>query len=338
MRAMPPPEGSPLSTESTQPAPSTAPAPLWRRIRWFVLLLVVAIVFAAAGGYVAGGQQRSALRSSDISQVTAQQFELGLQDLAAGRFELARQRFEYVIRLDPGYPHAAEQMAAALVGLKAPPATIPPPVTPTPNLAPVADLLAQAMAAYANRDWDITIDTLLALRAKDASYHGVEVDGMMYSSLRNRGLQRIRDEGLLEGGLYDLSRAERFAPLDKEAEDYRSWAELYLLANSYYGVNWAQAVYYFAQVYLVSPYITNDVYLKLATSAQRYGDELIIANDPCAAEEQYYQSLLAWENPDLIPTATKAFDRCEDSQEPPPPEDTPEPSPTPAETPTPTPG
>lgn len=338
MRGMSPLESQPPSTESTQPAPSTAPAPLWRRIRWFVLLLVVAIVFAAAGGYVAGGQQRSALRSSDISQVTAQQFELGLQDLAAGHFELARQRFEYVIRLDPGYPHAAEQMAAALVGLKAPPATIPPPVTPTPNLAPVADLLAQAMAAYANRDWDITIDTLLALRAKDASYHGVEVDGMMYSSLRNRGLQRIRDEGLLEGGLYDLSRAERFAPLDKEAEDYRSWAELYLLANSYYGVNWAQAVYYFAQVYLVSPYITNDVYLKLATSAQRYGDELIIANDPCAAEEQYYQSLLAWENPDLVPTATKAFDRCEDSQEPPPPEDTPEPSPTPEETPTPTPG
>lgn len=302
------------------------------------MLLVIAIVFAAVGGYVAGGQQRSALRTSDIAQVTAQQFNLGLQDLASGRFELARQRFEYVIRLDPTYPHAAEQMAAALVGLNAPPATIPSPVTPTPNLAPVADLLAQALAAYANRDWDVTIDTLLALRAKDPSYHAVEVDGMMYSSLRNRGLQRIRDEGLLEEGLYDLSRAERFAPLDNDAEDYRGWAELYLQANSYFGVNWAQAVYYFAQVYLVAPYITNDVYLKLATSAQRYGDELIIANDPCAAEELYYQSLLAWENPDLVPTATKAYDRCEESKQPSPPEDTPGPSPTPTGTPTPIPG
>jgi hypothetical protein len=108
-----------------------------------------------------------------------------------------------------------------------------------------------------------------------------------------------------------------------------------LQANSYYGVNWAQAVYYFAQVYLVAPYITNDVYLKLATSAQRYGDQLILADDPCGAEEQYYQSLLAWENPDLAPTATKAHDRCEDSRRPPPPKETPTPPEAPSDTPTP---
>jgi hypothetical protein len=194
-------------------------------------------------------------------------------------------------------------------------------------------MFIQALAAYENQDWDVAIDTLLALRAKDAAFRAVEVDGMMYGALRNRGLHRIRDEARLEEGMYDLSRAERFAPLDNDAEAYRGWAQLYLQANSYYGVNWAQAVFYFAQVYLVSPYITNDVYLKLATSAQRYGDELIIANDPCAAEEQYYQSLLAWENPDLVPTATEAWERCEESQRPPPPDETATPSPT--ETPTP---
>jgi len=324
-------------TEATQPTASVAATSLFRRIRWFVLLLVVAVVFAAAGGYFAGQRKRSDLRASDVAAVAQQQFTMGLEDLAAGRFELARQRFEYVIRLDPSYPQAAEQLAAALVGLNVPAATFAPLATPTPNLAPVEDLFAQALAAYDNKDWDVTIDTLLALRAKDAAYRSVEVDGMMYSSLRNRGVERIRDQGLLEEGLYDLSRAARFAPLDNEAQEYSGWAELYLQANSYYGVNWAQAVYYFAQVFIVAPYITNDVYLKLATSAQRYGDELIIANDPCAAEEQYYQSLLAWENPDLVPTATEAYDRCEESKRPSPPEDTPGPSPTPTETPTPTP-
>jgi tetratricopeptide (TPR) repeat protein len=320
--------------EATQPVTTALPT-LWKRVRWFALLLVVAIVFASAGGYVAGQRLRSSDLAIDVSRVVQEQFQLGLQDLDNGRYEIARQRFEYVIRLDPSYPQAAERLAAALVGMNAPVATFAAAATPTPNLAPVEDLFAQALAAAENSDWDVVIDTLLTLRAKDATYRAVEVDGMMYSALRNRGLHRIRDEARLEEGLYDLSRAERFAPLDKDAEDFRSWAQLYLQANSYYGINWAQAVFYFAQVYLVAPYITNDVYLKLATSAQRYGDELIIANDPCAAEEQYYQSLLAWENPDLAPTATEAWDRCEDSQRPPPPADTPVPSATPEETPTP---
>ncbi|HET7010212.1 MAG TPA: hypothetical protein VFI11_05505 [Anaerolineales bacterium] len=322
------------SPEATQPLPGRARA-LWRRVRWFALLLVVAIVFASAGGYVAGQQLRRAELASDIARTVEEQFQLGLQDLDSGRFEIARQRFEYVIRLDPAYPLAAEKLAAALVGMNAPLATFAPVATPTPNLAPVEDLFAQALAAYEKQDWDTTIDTLLAIRAKDPDYRAVEVDGMMYSALRNRGLHRIRDEARLEEGLYDLSRAERFAPLDNDAELFRGWAQLYLQANSYFGVNWAQAVFYFAQVYVVSPYITNDVYLKLATSAQRYGDELIMANDPCAAEEQYYQSLLAWENPDLAPTATEAWERCEDSQRPPPPQQTAGPSPTPTETPTP---
>ena len=145
------PEGAAPSTEATQPTAGGGGISLLRRIRWFVLLLVVAVVFAAAGGYFAGERKRGDLRTSDVAEVAQQQFDLGLQDLAAGRFELARQRFEYVIRLDPTYPQAAEQLAAALVGLNVPAATIAPLASPTPNLAPVADLFAQALAAYENR-------------------------------------------------------------------------------------------------------------------------------------------------------------------------------------------
>jgi hypothetical protein len=199
----------------------------------------------------------------------------------------------------------------------------------------VEDLFTQALAAHLNGDWDVVIDTLLALRGKDAAYRAVEVDGMLFSALRNRGLKRIKSEGLLEEGLYDLSLAERFAPLDSEAEEYRGWARLYLLANSFVGVNWAEAVYYFGQVYLAAPYITTDVYLKYAIASNRYGDELILANDPCAAEDLYGQSLLAWENPDLIPTATQAHDMCEEANAPPPAVATPTVAETPTETPTP---
>jgi len=323
------------ATEPTQPTRTTTSHSPWRILRWFVLLAVTGVLLAALVGYSTGQSARRSQLEVSLARAADEQFQLGLEDLEAGRFEIARQRFEYVILLEPSYPNAAQRLAEALVGVDAPLATFAPPATPTPSQAPVQDLFTQALAAHLNADWDVVIDTLLALRAKNASFRAVEVDGMLYSALRNRGLKQIKAEGLLEEGLYDMSLAERFAPLDSEAEEYRGWARLYLLANSFFGVNWAEAVYYFAQVYLGAPYITNDVYVKYAIASNRYGDELIVANEPCAAEELYYQSLLAWENPDLIPTATQAHDLCQQASPPPPP---PQETPTPSETASVTPG
>jgi tetratricopeptide (TPR) repeat protein len=331
-----PPVTSPVdSADATQPTTTQRSPRVWRVLRWFVLLIVAAVVLAALVGYRAGQNQRRALLTATLARAADEQFQLGLEDLAAARYELARQRFDYVIRLDPGYPNVAQRMAEALVGVGGPLATPQPQASPTPNLAPVEDLYSQALAAHLNGDWDAVIDTLLALKAKDATYRAVEADGMMYSALRNRGLKRIKTEGLLEEGLYDLSLAERFAPLDSEAEEYRGWARLYLLANSFIGVNWAEAVYYFGQVYFAAPYITTDVYLKYAIASNRYGDELMAGGEPCDAEDLYEQSLLAWENPDLVPTATEAHDRCEQHNRPQHQEETPTPGETPTDTPTP---
>lgn len=329
----------PSSTEPTQPVSTSRRTRIGHVVRWLLLLLVGATAIAALVGYASGEAQRRAELEGSRARVADEQFQLALADLAARRYELARQRLEYVIRIDPSYPNAAQRLAEALVGVDAPLATLAPPASPTPNLAPVEDLFAQAMGAYLNNDWDVTIDTLLALRAKDARYRSVEVDGMMYSSLRNRGLRRIKAEGLLEEGLYDLSLAERFAPLDSEADEYRGWARMYVLANSFFGVNWSEAVYYFSQVYLGAPYITNDVYLKYAIASHRHGDEYVLANDPCGAIDLFYQSLLAWEDPDLVPTATEAWNLCETAEAadaPPPATETPTPGGPPTETPTPT--
>jgi tetratricopeptide (TPR) repeat protein len=303
---------------ATQPTAPAKARGLWRVLRWFLLLLVVAVAGAALIGYGAGANQRRSSQAGAAERAADEQFQLGEQDLTAGRYEIARQRFEYVIAIDPGYPNVAQRLAEALVGLDEPLATPLPASSPTPNLAPVTDLFSQASTAYANGDWDVVIDTLLALRAKDTTFKAVEVDGMMFAALRNRGLKRIKSEGRLEEGLYDLSLAERFGPLDSEADQYRGWARLYLLANSFVGVNWAEAAYYFGQLYLAAPYLTTDTYLKYAQSTNRYGDELILADNPCDAKDQYAQSLAAWENPDLVPTATKAADRCEESHKPPP--------------------
>jgi len=323
-------------TEPNLP-PSTA-GPRRRRWIWLIPLALGIVLLAAAAGYQVGVQQRQQSREAAFESIADEQWRLALEDLDAGRYELARQRIEYVIRLDPTYPDAAPRLAEALVGLRSPRPTLLPAATPTPNLAPVEDLFTQASEAFNAEDWDLTIETLLALRAKDFNYRAVEVDGLLYAALRNRGIHRIASQGLLEEGMYDLSRAELFGPLDEDAENWRSWADLYLLANSYMGANWAQAVYYFSQVYVVAPYLKNDAYIKYAISSQAYGDLLVSSGDPCEAKDYYEQSLLAWENGTLVPTATEAYEQCEDvgEQEEESPEETPTPEGwVPTETPTP---
>lgn len=344
---MAPSDVSGLSSGDTQPVPSsTQPTPAAPRrlrwLRWLVLVLLLALVAGSVSGYLAGSGQRRAARQQAFSAQAKEQFDLGLQDMKAQRYELARQRFEYVIQIDPGYPGVIDQMAAVLVALHAPTSTPISLATPTPNNAPVEELLTEAKAAIDSGDWTTAIDTLVALRAKDASYKAVEVDGLMYAALRNRGVQRISKDGALAEGLYDLSRAERFAPLDRDADNWRNWAELYLTADSFMGLNWAEATRLFAQVFAVSPYLRNDAYYKYSFSAQSYGDQLMAAGDPCGAMDPYGQSLTAMPNATLEPTATFAADACAKATapkpRPPAATDTPipgEPTPTPTETPTP---
>jgi tetratricopeptide (TPR) repeat protein len=325
------PESLSGNTQPTEAAPIPGPS-LWRRLRWPLLLLLVALVLGGIGGYLVGTRQREATQREAVADRAREQFDLGVEDLQAGRFELARQRFEYVIRLDPTYPGAPERLAEALVALRAGTATPALLATPTPNLAPVEDLFTQALAALDQQDWTTAIDLLIGLRAKDSTFRAVEVDGMFYNAFRNRGVHRIAEEGLLEEGIYDMSRAERFAPLDRDADNWRSWAELYLQADSYMGLNWAKAAQHFAEVFAVAPYLRGDAYVKYATASQEYGEQLLAAGDPCGAEAQFGVSLSAWLNATLFPTATKAWVLCEESQYVPP-TDTPTPTETPTETP-----
>jgi len=304
------------------------------------LLLVISL--AAFAGFRVGERQRAQARQGEVQQIIQEQFSLGLQDLEQERFEIARQRFEYIIRLDPAFPDAAERLAEALLGLSEPlnPTANVVEATPTPNLAPVTEILDQARQSYDQGDWTGAIEQLLALRAKDMSFQPVQVDGLLYAALRSRGLQRISQEKLLEEGMYDLSLAESFAPLDEEASNWRGWAQLYMTANSFFGIDWEQAVFYFDVVYSVAPGIKNDVYFKFAQALHMHASQLAAAGDPCEGELQIARSLEIQENEELEPTATAIAEACltataEPTREPKPLTETPTPEGTaPAETPT----
>ncbi len=251
-----------------------------------LLLVPLAAVIAGLFGYFGGQAQREQAQAQALAALAGEQFAQGMDDLQAGRYSLARQRFEYVIRLDPAFPEAADRLVEALSHIQTPIQGGAATPTPTVNLAPVEELFDQARAALSQADWTRVLDTLLALRAKDPAYRAVEVDGMMYVALRNRGLDRIRNQWQLELGMYDLSRAARFGPLDKDATDWQTTAGLYLQANSYIGLRWDLSIDLFLDLCLAGVWDSCD---KLATAVPNYADFLLglMDEDPCTAQSMF---------------------------------------------------
>lgn len=253
----------------------------------------------ALAGYRSGMNARQSIANEQSTLSLKEQFDLAVQDLEAGRYEVARQRLEYILTLDPAYPGATDHLAEALAILyaTATPSPLPPTTTPTPTRdpRPVQELFSQAQSLVAGEQWDQAIDTLLAVRQADPAHQTARVDGMMFITLRQRGVHKIINLGDLGGGAYDLALAERFTPLDVQAQSWRELARLYLTGSSFWEVLPEQAVYYFSQVAAAAPGLRDSSGI---TAAERYrlalvqyGDQLAGKSEWCAAQEQYELAL-----------------------------------------------
>jgi tetratricopeptide (TPR) repeat protein len=247
-----------------------------------------------------------------------EQFALGLQDMEARRFDLARQRFEYVIQIDPSYPGVTEKLAEALLSMQstATPTTAPTPtITPTPDLRNVEERFSQAQQSLTNGEWTAAIETLLALRKIAPEHQPVEVDGMLYIAYRNRGADKILRDGDLEGGIFDLTEAEQIGPLDTDSKSYLTWASLYKTGASFWELDWAQAVYYFAQIAPALPNLRDGsgwtATERLHLALVGYGDFLAQNGDICSAVEQYDQALGIYLDPLVEEKRDNAADECD---------------------------
>ena len=306
-------EDKEITTTSTQKRKRPT-WPLWTFLGILGLVAVAAI--SAFSGYRSGINLRTDAKETQVASEIQQQFDLAQQDIANKQYDRARQRLQYVIQLDPQFPGAAEKLSDVLLELNTtatPTAAPTPTLTPTPDTRGVDELFSQAQSSLANSDWSTTIDTLLTLRKNDPNYQTVAVDDMLFLALRNRGADKILKEADLEGGIYDLSLAERFGPLDTEAESYLTWARIYILGASFWQIDWKQAVYYFEQV---APQLPNlrDGSGMTATERYRkaligYGDSLL-QDDPCAAVDQYQQALSLGSDPDAEDGLNKAEKEC----------------------------
>ncbi len=268
-------------------------------LRGGLVLLGLILVLAVGGilGYQDGINRRQNQESFQLAVAVAEQYELGVLDLKAGRYEIARQRFEYVIGLDPSYPGVVDRLAETLLVLNATATPTPAPLptaveaTPTPDSRAEEELFAQAEGYAAAEDWDMTIETLEMLRKKNPDYRPVDIDGMLYMSLRQRGVRKI-GLGSLEGGIYNLARAESFGILDAEADGFRTWARLYITGASFWEVDWGQAVYYFEQLVTMTPNLHDG---SGYNAAQRYVDALQNYGDFLESEGQWCEVYPVWD-------------------------------------------
>jgi tetratricopeptide (TPR) repeat protein len=216
-----------------------------------------------------------------------------------------------------------EQLALVLLEINstATPTVVPTPtLTPTPDMRGADELYSQAQILLADGKWTEAIETLLKLRKDDPDFQTIKVDSMLYVALRNRGVDRILRDGDLEGGTYDLALAEKFGPLDVEANNMRTWADLYKTGASFWGLDWGQSAFYFGQIVVVAPNLRDNTNMTAAErfriASIKYGDVLAAGKEWCLAQQQYEAAFALGDDPSVQPTASWVTQKCSKADEP----------------------
>lgn len=285
----------------------------------FSLFLALVMVTVIGGwlGYWSGEREYQVDATKESRKYLEEQYALGVADMQAGNLDLARQRFEFIIIKDANFPAAEDRLIEILLiqNATATPTPLPPTITPTPteDPRPKEELFIQAWALIGGAEWDWALETLAALRKSDPTYKMIEVDGLIFLALRNRGMDKIINHGELEGGLYDFTLAEKFGPIDVEANNYRTWARYYLMGNGFWKAYPDKAAYYYGLAASGAPYLRDasgmTAFHRYWSSLLQYAD-LLAKEDWCAASQQYEAALGSRADATVGVTATHAFYEC----------------------------
>ena len=239
------------NTGSTQPNTPVAKRGRGRAFLLNALILLVVLAVAIFSGYGSGISARKQNQSATIAQQLTEQFQFVDEDMQAGRYQIARQRLEFILGKDPTFPGAQEKLTAVLVQISLlegiDTATPTPSITTTPDFTGAEQAYTRAAQYIAAQDWPNALQALDELRKMDINYQQSQVDGMYYFALRNYGYDLIIKQGNLEGGIYQITLAERFGPLDRDTNGLREGARVYLIGASFWELDWAQALFYFEQ-------------------------------------------------------------------------------------------
>lgn len=302
-----------------------------RRSAWFLLaglLVVIILGVGAATGAARGINDRISLAESQAAPRIQSQIDGARLDIEEGRYEVALSRLDWILEEMSDFLTEAElseigelySQTLVLIGSRTTPIPQPSPTpvepvfTPTPDFRGAQELFDAALQQISSGAWDDAIRTIEALRENDLTYRAVHVDGLLWIALRNRGIQKILSEGSLEPGIYDLTLAERFAPLDSRADGLRTWTRLYLTGASFWDVDWSQVVFYFEQVYPHVPNLRDGTFMtateRFRIGAIEYADLLAASGEFCLAQEYYEKALSITEDPLVRERAQEAAEIC----------------------------
>lgn len=282
----------PVKTDDTQPIKPIKKVSRWRSFFTGLIGFILLVGLGGYSGYSSGINDRKAAESSIISGQLMEQYQFALVDIQFGRYEAAKQRLEFIISKDSSFPGVQEKLTEVLVLSVIPTSTPTPTITITPDVSGTENAYQRAIQLINAQDWQNALAALDIVRKLDPTYKAAQVDGMYYFALRNFGHDLILKQGNLEGGIYQITLAERFGPLDNTSIQLREGARTYIIGASFWELDWQQAISYFSQV--GSNIWDGDMNAgeRLNIAYANYGDQFFTGQDFCAAYEQYNNATL----------------------------------------------
>jgi len=225
-------------------------------------LCLLMVGFAGYAGYRDGLATNDARLTQTIATGIAEQYRMGVNDLAQGYAELAAARFAWIVETVNAPAAIAGDSAALLATARAissytptpaPTDTPTPTLTPTPSLTPTlpsptpspeasqdpAYLFEQAQTALRLVRYEDAIEWLDALRALAPDYRAAEVEDMLVKALTEQGKLYLRGQNpdgadMLARGVLLIYRANDIRPVQPGTLLGEAiFVEMYLNARNY---------------------------------------------------------------------------------------------------------
>ncbi len=273
-------------TVASQPIPRPSSTKARRISATTLLILAFAcsfvglIVAAGLGGVYVGLQDRKTDEQAQADKF----YQEGLANRTAGKLQLAKADFEYVLRINSNYPGASEQLKQIADLL-----TVKPTPTSVVQVNVTGQLYQDGVDAYNQKNWQKAIEVLTQVRAIDPAYEKNQITQMIYQAALTYGEELLKADRLEEAIAY-LDQAAYLKPLPADVEIEVQYARMYITARDYWNVNWEKAIESFGELYKIGPSY-RDTFTRYVEAYIQYGDERTRAGDPCTAQKQYEEAL-----------------------------------------------
>ncbi len=283
-----------------------------------ILVAIIIAIYLIVGYFAYQSGQTLRVENEQLARATQldRQVDLASDDIAAGSYNLALRRLEWVLERDQTNEAALALQRQVQAALKT---TLTPDVLPTPTVQrePTAtpgaivdpeDVMQRMRRLSERGQWEELLPVVLAFQRQYPSYQRLQTDQFLYAAYLNLGLDYVQGERI-EEGLYYFAQAEKLGDLPQEALDYWLWAELYLQGLAYFGVNWGVASSNLRDLCLAAPFYQG-VCDKLFEALTAYGDQYAFAQDWCPAEPLFREARQYGSSAELNAKINAAVEGC----------------------------